>query len=76
LIRASVKLSEVAVGYGGKRGDAGKQRYDLGTITVFFLLSSQTGAAQSRPPANARRSRASSAMLQKKWPASLPGERA
>ena len=48
MIRASVKLSEVAVGYGSNRGDAGRQRYDLGTITVFFLLSSQTGLTTAR----------------------------
>jgi len=48
LIRASVNLSEIAFGYASKRVDADQQRYDLGTISVFFLLSSQTDLTIAR----------------------------
>jgi outer membrane protein TolC len=46
--RASVKLAQVAVDYAFKRVDADQQRYDLGAITVFFLLSSQTDLTTAR----------------------------
>ena len=46
--RASVKLAQIAVDYAVKRVDADQQRYDLGTITVFFLLSSQTDLTTAR----------------------------
>jgi len=40
--RASVQLAKVVVDYSVKRAEADKKRYDLGTITLFFLLSSQS----------------------------------
>ena len=40
--RASVKLARIAVDYSIKRAEADQKRYDLGVITLFFLLSSQT----------------------------------
>jgi outer membrane protein len=40
--RASVKLAKIAVDYSIKRAEADQKRYDLGVITLFFLLSSQT----------------------------------
>jgi outer membrane protein TolC len=43
-----VKLAQIAVDYAVKRVDADQQRYDLGTITVFFLLSSQTDLTTAR----------------------------
>jgi outer membrane protein TolC len=46
--RASVKLAQIAVDYAVKRVDADQQRYDLGVITVFFLLSSQTDLTTAR----------------------------
>jgi outer membrane protein TolC len=46
--RASVKLAQIAVDYAVKRADADQQRYDLGVITVFFLLSSQTDLTTAR----------------------------
>jgi len=46
--RASVKLAQIAVDYAVNRVDADQQRYDLGTITVFFLLSSQTDLTTAR----------------------------
>ena len=40
--RANVKLAKIAVDYSIKRAEADQKRYDLGVITLFFLLSSQT----------------------------------
>ena len=46
--RASVKLAQIAVDYAVKRVDADQQRYELGVITVFFLLTSQTDLTTAR----------------------------
>lgn len=40
--RASVQLAKIALDYAVKRAEADKKRYELGTITLFFLLSAQT----------------------------------
>ncbi len=39
--RANIKLAEIAVDFARKRAAADQKRYDLGTITIFFLLSAQ-----------------------------------
>jgi outer membrane protein TolC len=46
--RAGVKLAQIAVDYSIKRVDADQQRYDLGDITMFILLSSQTDLTTAR----------------------------
>lgn len=40
--RASVELAKVALDFAQKRVDADRKRYDLGTITLYFLLDAQT----------------------------------
>ncbi len=40
--RASVELARIAADLALKRVEAEQKRYDLGTITLFFLLSAQT----------------------------------
>ena len=40
--REGVKLAKIAVDFAQKRADADQKRYDLGVITIFFLLSAQT----------------------------------
>ncbi len=39
--KANVRLAQIAVDFAQKRADGDQQRYDLGTITIFFLLDSQ-----------------------------------
>ncbi len=39
--REGVRLAQIALDYAQKRADADQKRYDLGTITIFFLLSAQ-----------------------------------
>ncbi|QOY85271.1 TolC family protein [Paludibaculum fermentans] len=46
--RASVKLAQVALDFAQKRADADQKRYDLGVITIFFLLASQNDLTQAQ----------------------------
>lgn len=46
--RASVDLAKIAADLAQKRVEADQKRYDLGTITLFFLLSSQTDLTQAQ----------------------------
>jgi outer membrane protein TolC len=43
--REGVKLAKIAVDFARKRVEADQKRYELGAITVFFLLSGQTDLA-------------------------------
>jgi outer membrane protein TolC len=45
--REGVKLAQVAVDYAIKRSEADQKRYELGVITIFFLLSGQTDLANA-----------------------------
>lgn len=45
--RDGVKLAKIAVDFALKRVEADQKRYELGAITVFFLLSGQTDLANS-----------------------------
>lgn len=45
--RASVDLARIAADLAQKRVEADQKRYDLGTITLFFLLSSQNDLTQA-----------------------------
>ncbi len=46
--RASVKLAQIALDFAQKRADADQKRYDLGVITIFFLLASQNDLTQAQ----------------------------
>jgi outer membrane protein TolC len=46
--RASVELARVALDLAQKRVEADQKRYDLGTITLFFLLDSQNALTQAQ----------------------------
>lgn len=46
--RASVDLAKIAADLAQKRVEADQKRYDLGTITLFFLLDSQTALTQAQ----------------------------
>jgi len=46
--RASVDLAKIAADFAQKRVEADQKRYDLGTITLFFLLSSQNDLTQAQ----------------------------
>jgi len=46
--RQGVKLAKIAVDYALKRVEADQKRYELGAITVFFLLSGQTDLANAQ----------------------------
>lgn len=46
--RASVKLAMIALDFAQKRADADQKRYDLGVITIFFLLASQNDLTQAQ----------------------------
>jgi outer membrane protein len=45
--RDGVKLAKIAVDFALKRVEADQKRYELGAITVFFLLSGQTDLANA-----------------------------
>ncbi len=45
--REGVKLAKIAVDFARKRVEADQKRYELGAITVFFLLSGQTDLANA-----------------------------
>jgi outer membrane protein TolC len=45
--RDGVKLAKIAVDFARKRVEADQKRYELGAITVFFLLSGQTDLANA-----------------------------
>ena len=45
--REGVKLAKIAVDFALKRVEADQKRYELGAITVFFLLSGQTDLANA-----------------------------
>jgi outer membrane protein len=45
--RDGVKLAKIAVDFALKRVEADQKRYELGVITVFFLLSGQTDLANA-----------------------------
>lgn len=46
--RAGIKLAQVALDFARKRVEADQKRYDLGAITLFFLLSAQTDLTQAQ----------------------------
>ncbi len=46
--RASVDLAKIAADLAQKRVEADQRRYDLGTITLFFLLASQSDLTQAQ----------------------------
>jgi outer membrane protein TolC len=46
--RAAVKLAQTTVDFAVKRAEADQQRYDLGVITMFLLLSGQSDLANAR----------------------------
>lgn len=46
--RASVELAKIAADLAQKRVEADQRRYDLGTITLFFLLASQNDLQQAQ----------------------------
>jgi outer membrane protein len=46
--RASVELAKVALDLAQKRVDAEQKKYDLGTITLFFLLDAQNALTQAQ----------------------------
>jgi outer membrane protein TolC len=46
--RASVELAKVALDLAQKRVDADQKKYDLGTITLYFLLDSQNALARAQ----------------------------
>jgi outer membrane protein TolC len=46
--KASVELAKIALDLAQKRVDADQQRFDLGTITLFFLLDAQTNLTQAQ----------------------------
>lgn len=46
--RASVDLAKIAADFAQKRVEGDQKRYDLGTITLFFLLSSQNDLTQAQ----------------------------
>jgi outer membrane protein TolC len=46
--RIAVKLAQTAVGFAEQRAAADQKRYELGAITMFFLLSGQTDLANAR----------------------------
>lgn len=46
--RASVDLAKIAADLAQKRVEADQRRYDLGTITLFFLLASQNDFTQAQ----------------------------
>lgn len=46
--RASVELARVALDLAQKRVDAEQKKYDLGTITLFFLLDAQNALTQAQ----------------------------
>jgi outer membrane protein TolC len=46
--RASVDLAKIAADLAQKRVEADQKRYDLGTITLFFLLDSQNSLTQAQ----------------------------
>ena len=46
--RASVDLAKIAADFAQKRVDADQKRYELGTITLFFLLDSQNALTQAQ----------------------------
>ncbi len=45
--RAAVRLAQIARDLAQNRVDADQKRYDLGTITIFFLLDSQNALTQA-----------------------------
>jgi outer membrane protein TolC len=45
--RDGVKLAKIAVDFARQRVEADQKRYELGAITVFFLLSGQTDLANA-----------------------------
>lgn len=46
--KASVELAKVALDFAQKRVEADQKRYDLGTITLFFLLDSQNALTRAQ----------------------------
>ena len=46
--RASVELAKVALDFAQKRVEAEQKKYDLGTITLFFLLDAQNALTQAQ----------------------------
>ncbi len=46
--RASVELAKIAADFAEKRVEGDQKRYDLGTITLFFLLASQSDLQRAR----------------------------
>ncbi len=46
--RASVDLARIAADFAQKRVEGDQKRYDLGTITLFFLLDSQNALTQAQ----------------------------
>ncbi|HUS06964.1 MAG TPA: TolC family protein [Bryobacteraceae bacterium] len=46
--RSSVELAKIALDLAQKRVDADQKRYDLGTITLFFLLDSQSALTRAQ----------------------------
>src|SRR5690606_11446251 len=46
--RASVELARIAAEFAEKRVEGDQKRYDLGTITLFFLLASQADLQRAR----------------------------
>lgn len=46
--REGVRLANIALDFAQKRVEADQKRYDLGVITIFFLLSAQTDLTQAQ----------------------------
>ncbi len=46
--REGVRLASIALDFAQKRVEADQKRYDLGVITIFFLLSAQTDLTQAQ----------------------------
>jgi outer membrane protein TolC len=45
--RASIELAKVALDLAQKRADAEQKRFELGTVTMFFVLNAQTALSQA-----------------------------
>jgi outer membrane protein TolC len=46
--RAAIELAKVSLDFANKRVEADQKKYDLGTITIFFLLDSQNALTQAQ----------------------------
>jgi outer membrane protein len=46
--RASIELAKIALDLAQKRADAEQKRFELGTVTMFFVLNAQTALSQAQ----------------------------